>query len=1560
MRPGALHPTTPVRWLGVVLALAALYYGAARLGLLLAFAHTNASPVWPPSGIAFAALLLFGYRVWPAIAIGAFAANFAVFAANQVAADGTVVVASISIAAGNTLEAVLGCYLLRTWVKSGHFLASPQAVAQFVLVTLLMCTVSAGIGTSSLILSGIAPASAQTIVATTWWLGDTTGILMLTPLLLSWDARSRAAGARRSVLEMALSVAGLAGVLLALFGRRFPSDTSNHALVYLLLPAIAWTAYRYGVRGVTAVVLLVTGSAVWSTTQGFGPFTSGTLHESLLTLEIFIALTSVTGLVLAADLAERSRSAQGATLAVTFRQVRPYWLALAVSLSLTVLAWHFMASQADANASARFAHLEDDVKQRIGERLKAYEQVLRSGQGLFRAPQSVERDEWRQFVQAQDVEQTYPGIQGIGYATQFAPEHKAALESRVQADGFPDFRVWPPGEREEYSSILFLEPFSGRNLRAFGYDMLTESVRRAAMTQSRDSGRATLSGKVRLVQETENDVQVGALLYLPVYRNGLPIATVAERRLALEGYVYSALRINDFMAGTLGTGPAEYALQIFDGDGDSESTQMYSPGSLSAQQQAQYPNPLTHQSTITLADHQWTLRFTTLPAFETSIDRQKANVILICGSLISLLLFFVVRNLTTLREDARALAEKLTVAFTESEIRFGTLVDAASEFAIIATDVTGTIKTFNTGAERMLGYRADELVDQHRTSVLHLSEEVETRGIELSQELGCPIAGFEVFVAKARQGQAETHEWTYVRKDGSRLPVQLTVTAVRNSADAIVGFLGIGKDISQEREAAQQLRNAKERAELASRSKSEFVASMSHEIRTPMGAVLGIAQLLTNTSLSADQRKYVQMLRGAGESLLVILNDVLDFSKLEAGQLAINPAPFRLDNVLNALATVMSVNAAHKDLELVIGVEPDVPQACIGDAQRLQQVLVNLVGNAIKFTERGEVAVLVQRVGGDAETVTLCFRVRDTGIGMTAEQMERLFAPFAQADSSIARRFGGTGLGLAISKRLVTLMDGSISVDSTVNSGSEFRVVLPLQLQSSQASEDAAQRSRTSLGDLRILVVDDSPTNREYLCKMIAGWHWQVDGVGSGKQAVELVRRLQLRNEFYDLVIADWQMPEMDGLSTLQAIRALFPARALPTVVMVSAFAQGQLMQSPSATLADAVLIKPVTSSNLFDTLLEALAARTELHIAELPESGTTGSAKPLQGVRLLLVEDNALNQAVAKGMLEHAGATVEVADNGQQAVDKLRADSQRYQMVLMDVHMPVLDGFSATRVIRQELQLSLPILAISAGVLDYERDQCAAAGMDGFIAKPINVEQMLETIRQHLPTDIHTTPSLPPVRMPVSSTLPEEVEELATFDVGPLIALSKKDHAYRATLLALVKEMVAHGLTPIAEAQRAWAEGQHRDAAISLHTLRGSLGSLGARRFAATALQLESAIRAGNRAEAEKLFPVITEDLDATLTAAKAWLAGHAIAEPDEHAPADFAPIKVSRFYDLLQQQNFEACSLYGRMRPSLLAQLGSEKLTELDLAMDRLDFHAAIVVIQPLLEGQPDPRLA
>jgi PAS domain S-box-containing protein len=407
-------------------------------------------------------------------------------------------------------------------------------------------------------------------------------------------------------------------------------------------------------------------------------------------------------------------------------------------------------------------------------------------------------------------------------------------------------------------------------------------------------------------------------------------------------------------------------------------------------------------------------------------------------------------------------------------------------------------------------------------------------------------------------------------------------------------------------------KNSEQRAEAASRAKSEFVANMSHEIRTPMNAVLGVAYLLENTPLSREQKEYVHMIRSSGQVLLGILNDVLDFSKIEAGRMELAPQPFLLREVLDSLSNVMTLPATARGISLAIAAEDNVPAVLVGDAMRLQQILLNLVGNAVKFTERGGVSVRValdEEEAGDG--LRLRFAVRDTGIGMDPEQQSRLFSAFNQADASTTRRFGGTGLGLAICRRLAELMGGDISVRSTPGAGSEFVATLPFGVAEA-----------------------DAPVEHPALQTVAA---------------------------------QGWMMPETPAL------------------------------QEPPAATA--------------------------------PEQQ---DAPRLQGLRLLLVEDHPLNQLVARGMLEHAGASVEVAENGQLAVDRLRDHAADYDIVLMDVQMPVMDGYEATRHIRHTLGLKLPVLAMTAGVMQSEKDQCIDAGMDDFIAKPVDVEQMLDTISRH------------------------------------------------------------------------------------------------------------------------------------------------------------------------------------------------------------------------------------
>ena len=655
----------------------------------------------------------------------------------------------------------------------------------------------------------------------------------------------------------------------------------------------------------------------------------------------------------------------------------------------------------------------------------------------------------------------------------------------------------------------------------------------------------------------------------------------------------------------------------------------------------------------------------------------------------------------------------------------------------------------------------------------------------------------------------------------------------------------------------QQLELSKKEAEAASQAKSDFLANMSHEIRTPLNAVLGMAHLLGNSQLSDDQLRYLDMIKSSGQSLLTILNDILDFSKIEAGRMGLEPTTFALGDVLGAVANIMSVNAAEKDLELGINVEGDVPQTLIGDALRLQQILTNLVSNAIKFTAQGEVTVQVElateEIAANEHQVQLCFRVSDSGMGMTEEQVARLFSAFGQADSSITRRFGGTGLGLTICKRLVEMMHGRIAVSSSPGLGSQFSVYLPF----TRSEIEITNYLPRNLGSIRLLLVDDNKNNCRNLATTMQAWGWQIDCAESGQQALALLNDAEKTSKMYDALLVDWQMPVMNGLELLKQIRHQAPKHQFtPAILMSNAQERSKLNLTENDDDVSALLIKPITAARLFQTVQQTLH----------PDTGTkifsATPTKRIAGARLLLVEDNPLNQVVARGMLENEGAQITIAENGQLALDLLADDANRFDMVLMDVQMPVMDGLTATRKIRQELHLDIPIVAMTASVLTTEREQCKSSGMNDFVAKPIVAEQLFSAI----------TPFLRNVKPPQEITPPAP----RIFDLGELANLKQDDPGYRTMLCSLVRSMANRAPSQLDEALLAWQDGRIEDAARTLHTMRGSIGTLGAMDFADLARELELALHALETARIDELFAATQQQLELTVNAANAWLAEH------------------------------------------------------------------------------------
>ncbi|RJO66474.1 MAG: PAS domain S-box protein [Myxococcales bacterium] len=1441
------------------------------------------------------------------------------------------------------------------------------------------------------------------------------------------------------------------------------------------------------------------------------------------------------------------------------------WVVLVLSLIATVFAWHITNNEIDRRTLEHFDFSANAIVEKIQDRLHAYEMVLRGAHGFFLSSEKVTREEWRAYVASLRLDEDFPGIQGIGFSEYIPVSEWESHIQAVRAEGFPDYTIKPAGERAEYTAIVFLEPFDWRNQRAFGYDMFSEEVRRAAMTRARDSGMTAVSGKVRLVQETDKDIQAGMLMYLPLYRKGIQPSTLADRKAALVGYVYSPFRMDDLMRGILDDELFQIDLKIYDGFRAEPAGLMHCSGGDSRLPETDETASrfAMEQRIITVYGQPWTLQISTLPEFSASIDYSKPRLILALGLVAGLLLFSIAWLLATLRVRAERLAERMTVelnqrntelaqsrvelvaqnvylrsaraeserlggkfqslyefapigyamldetggildmnrrcrellelesvsagqpfedflhdhhsarfgeflshviasprivsmefqlergskesfwarlggasmpsadnegsrlliaieditvrrraetALVESETKFRAIGNAALD-AVVMLDPQGRVAYFNPAAERMFGFAKEnilglnfhEVVGQpedyakfrgnfdhfsktgqgkavghvleitarrrdgvvfpievaissmliqeewwslgmirditrrkqmeeklrHREAFERIIAKLAARFVNLplgetesgvrealkvigqfvmvdrayallfedesdrvtrryvwhANEMSDPAAfppmlplalksrwhrqlsegsfvhipdvgdlppeakedrrlleaagvrslilfpmldrgrslgflGFDsmhatrewdedsikilrtaadlfasVFVRQqegerlylltsaleaAANGVVITdresnilwvnnaftkltgfskeetigqnprilksgrHEDAYYkdmlttihagkvwwgevinkRKDGQFYIQDTTVTPVLGPDREVTHFIAVAQDVTLRKEVEEELRQAKQAAESAARSKAEFLANMSHEIRTPLNGIVGMLNLLEDSDLTHRQNEFVELAKVSSESLMMVINDILDFSKIEAGKLELEAKPFDMEQEISRLLTLFSGKAADKGIELICRFRPGAPRRVIGDALRLRQVFFNLVGNAIKFTAKGRVLVDVR--GGVApgdDRAEFTVRVSDTGIGMPQEMLPTIFDHFTQVDASTTRKFGGTGLGLAITKQLIELMGGQIAASSKLDSGSTFEFTISLP------------------------IAQVVPLLQEGDSELVGG---RPNG-----------GRTSLRDS-------------ADGA------------------------------------------------------------------IAEIPNA----SAVATEGMRVLLAEDHWINQKAAKTLLEALGCRVTVAGNGQAAVEA--ASRERYDVILMDVQMPEMDGYAATSAIRA-LQLEAartPIIAMTANALQGDRERCLQAGMNDYLAKPFRKEELMRMLALWSNRGL-TAISPPAVNEDVAPSGGVSESVLALQEI-----MNRYDNN-TAFIRDLVTSLCVDAPQRYAELRRAYEANDFATIDQIAHKLKGGASFVGARRLRDVA---ENLMQAAGQADGKAL----------------------------------------------------------------------------------------------------------
>lgn len=808
-------------------------------------------------------------------------------------------------------------------------------------------------------------------------------------------------------------------------------------------------------------------------------------------------------------------------------------------------------------------------------------------------------------------------------------------------------------------------------------------------------------------------------------------------------------------------------------------------------------------------------------------------------------------EISTLARSVNGMMAHLKIMFERLEA-----IINQNDFAIISLDSNYTINYFSKSAEKLLGYTAEEVLNKATPLLFHDPEQIKELAAQLTKQLGRTVTPDLAVFRELRNAQfSYDHEWYFIRKDGSRVAVSHNSNGIKDREGSFIGVVAISRDITEQVRMQQELIQAKLTAEEADSAKSAFLARMSHEIRTPLNGIIGLSQLMQKTELNEAQSDYLRNITGSAQTLLRIINDILDFSKMEAGKFELDQIMFHPEDCIQRLSETISVFLGGKDqFELILETPERMPNGLIGDPLRLEQVLLNLCSNALKFTHKGQVIVRIEILEETAESVLLKFSVNDSGIGISEEQLDRLFEPFTQVDGSISRKFGGTGLGLVISSFLIEKMGGTLEVESEFGIGSSFHFTV--QFKRSKQSEMVSYRLPLAFEEPVVWVVEDSPVMRRHVCGLLESYGLKPYPMSSWKEAYA---KLQSK-ERCQIAVMDMEMPDMYGPETWRTFQRAADGAGIITLAMTTVFGREEMLGMPVEDRPDGMILKPFTRPELFRILKAALeryvATGVQKNVKD--QGAMERNSKSANAKRILLVEDNEINQQVAYEMLNQHGYEVEVASNGREALIKL--EESDWDLILMDIHMPEMDGCETTKIIRRLTCYDhIPIIAMTANVVRNDHEKYIQLGMNDIITKPLEMEPMFATLRKWLRDSGH------PQIVSTDIRSAEETDSYPNLDGIDVRRVVKRLNGKQTILIQMLKTFERDYADFHLQLQQALAEGKENEALRLVHTLKGAAGNLAAGPLETAAGRLETVLLATGAVDPQSLKRAL-EEVDSSL----------------------------------------------------------------------------------------------